>query len=246
MMKILLKDQLNHYQNSRRMPDWQPKPAAASKPPTKDLTKEEIIKRCLSFAALELQVRDWVLATADGKELPKDDEAAIRNNLRRNSLDEEKHDKVLAYLANYYEGAHTSEEAKALVERWQTTKAHPIASAYALECGLFFTILPLFIKCGDVYAATVGQWINDDERVHVETNLAIAKRLGLKLDQELLKLVFDSVSFIFAPAGANEAAYQAKRAVKRVVSGRDKDMLEESLPTTIAFFEQHNKLAIVY
>jgi len=245
-MKIQLKDQLEHYQNSRRMPDWQPKPAAASKPPTKDPTQEEIIRRCLAFAALELQVKDWVLATANGQELPKDDEAAIRNNLRRNSFDEEKHDKVLAYLADYYEGANSSPAANELVQRWASTSAHPITAAYTLECGLFFTILPLFIKCGDVYAATVGQWINDDERVHVETNLAIAKRLGLKLEPDLLKLVFDSVFFIFAPAGTDEAAYQAKRAVKRVVSGRDKDMLQESLPTTVAFFEQHSKLAIVY
>jgi hypothetical protein len=244
-MKIQLKDQLAHYQNSRRMPDWQPKPAMAAKPALSP-TKDEIIKRCLSFAALELQVRDWVLATADGKELPKEDEAAIKANLRRNSLDEEKHDKVLAYLSDYYEGATTSKESTSLVKRWQTTKAHPIASAYTLECGLFFTILPLFIKCGDVYAATVGQWINDDERVHVETNLAIAKRLGLKLDPDLLKLVFDSVAFIFAPAGADEASYQAKRAVKRVVSGQDRDMLKESLPTTVAFFEQQSKLSIVY
>jgi hypothetical protein len=244
-MKIQLKDQLAHYQNSRRMPDWQPKQALASKPALSP-TQDEIIRRCLSFASLELQVRDWVLATADGKELPKDDEAAIKANLRRNSLDEEKHDKVLAYLSDYYEGAHESTESNSLVRRWKLSNAHPIAAAYALECGLFFTILPALIKCGDVYAATVGQWINDDERVHVETNLAIMKRLGLKLNPDLLKLVFDSVSFIFSPAGAEDATYQAKRAVKRVVSGRDKDMLVESVPTTIAFFEQHNKMAIVY
>jgi hypothetical protein len=192
-------------------------------------------------------VQQWVDRVCQNHpELPMQETCALQEHLTRNSKDEEKHDKVLRFLTTYYGGAHVSEESRKLVQQWQATQEHPIVAAYVLECGVFFTILPLLMNCGDIYAATVGQWINDDERVHVETNLCIMKKLGLKLPQSLLKLVFDTVAFIYAPYGQARATNEAARAVKRVVTGKDKQMLFESVPVTTAFFEQNSKQSIVY
>jgi sulfur relay (sulfurtransferase) DsrC/TusE family protein len=239
--------QLSLFQSKRRMPDWQPKPAAApSHAPIEEKWKQ-VLWRCLDFVDLEMQVKEWVIQTTN-KELKanEDEAAAIKENLLRNSRDEEKHDEVLRYLRTYYLHPSPSPQAMALIRRWKNLEDHPITAAYGLECGVFFTILPLLIKKGDVYAATVGQWINDDERVHVETNLALMKHLGLKLTKPLLQLIYDTNHFLFEPIGKEEAVKQAERAVKRTISGKDPLMLEESLPTTLAFFEQHNKLAITY
>jgi hypothetical protein len=239
--------QLSLFQSKRRMPDWQPRPAAApSHAPIEEKWKQ-VLWRCLDFVDLELQVKDWVIQTSN-KELKANEyeAAAIKENLLRNSKDEEKHDKVLRYLRSYYNHPSPSQQAHLLIDRWMKLEDHPITAAYGLECGVFFTILPLLIKRGDVYAATVGQWINDDERVHVETNLSIMKHLGLKLTKPLLHLIYDTNYFLFEPLGKEEAINQAERAVKRTLSGKDPQMLEESLPTTLAFFEQHNKLAIAY
>lgn len=200
------------------------------------------MKRCLMFLPLEMQVSDWVTGC---ESLPEDAKA----QLRRNANDELKHDTVLTYLCEYYgllEESQANERANQLMQRWQSLECHPILSAYALEMGVFFTILPTLIKHGDVYAATVAQWINDDERTHVECNLRIVRELGLKLTEELVRLVFDTCFFINESLGLSEASKAAKRAVKRLTSTKDAAMVEDSLPTTIAFFEQQAKSAIVY
>lgn len=241
---------LQQYQDSRRMPNWKPKQANASRPLAKtneEKIKEEIVKRCLSFIELEIQVQQWVdNIRQEHPELPLEEAQALENHLSRNSADEEKHEKALHYLAAYYGGAYSDNTSTDLSAAWAALSCNPIVSAYALECGVFFTILPLLMTCGDIYAATVGQWINDDERVHVETNLRVMKQLGLTLNQDVLKLVYLTVKYIFQPYGDERAKAEAARSVKRVTSGRDKQMLRESLPVTTAFFEQHTKQAIVY
>lgn len=233
---------LQKYQNSRRDPNWKPTPPYIDTRPIprteEDKIKDEVVKRCLAFIDLEMQVGNWVKQLRDSHpELEADEAKVLQACLTRNSEDELKHDEVLRYLATYYEGAYEDEKAASLRSRWKELKCNPIVAAYMLECGVFFTILPLLINCGDVYASAVGQWISDDERVHVETNLRIMRRLGLKFDQQVLALVYDTVKFIFAPFGEQRAVAEAQRACKRVVTGKDKQMLVESVPVTPAFFE---------
>jgi hypothetical protein len=241
---------LQQFQDSRRMPDWKPKKANASRAIAKtneDRIKEQVVKRCLSFIDLEIQVQQWVdNIRQEHPELPPEEAEALELHLSRNSADEQKHEKALQYLAAYYGGAYSDNTSTDLLEAWTSLDCNPIVAAYALECGVFFTILPLLMTCGDIYAATVGQWVNDDERVHVETNLRVMKRLGLTLNNDVLKLVYLTVKYIYQPYGEDRAIAEAARAVKRVTSGRDKQMLRESLPVTTAFFEQHTKQAIVY
>lgn len=238
---------LTKFQQSRRIPDWQPKPADYAKISI-DPINDELINRCLEFADLELQVADWVgkSTTLAEKETDSETKETVNNSILRNVADEAKHDTVLHYLREYYNWAGPTAAANQLLNKWKSLNSHPISCAYSLECGVFFTVLPLFITKGDVYAATVGQWINDDERVHVETNLALMKHYHLELDKDLLRLVYETNEYIFQPLGTEEAKKQATRALMRTVSGRDRQMLQESIPATIAFFEQHTKKSIVY
>jgi hypothetical protein len=243
-MTTLYNDLLT-YQQKRKTPDWLPKPSATrakigygSKP------DEQVILRCLAFIDLEEKVGLWVAEAKDS--LPDN----IEPFLFRNIADEDKHTLAINHLRDYYTYDLAfkpwSTEAAKLVERWKASEAHPIVSAYALECGIFFTILPLLQKLGEVYAATVAVWINDDERVHVETNLRLMRHFQLKLSKDLIRLVYDTVEFIFQPQGAEKAQQQANRAVKRIITAKDSAMLEESLPVTISYFEQESNQTIVY
>jgi len=231
-----LTQDLQSYQDKRRFPNWQPK-----KPETQRITNgnDAIVQRCLHFLPLELQVGDWCTTQ---QELPP----GVQEFLTRNAEDESKHDIVLKMLADYYCVGDISDEANRLLDQWRALDCNPVLAAYTLEMGVFFSILPTLIKHGDVYAATVAQWINDDERVHVETNLRIIRELKLKITKELAALVYNTVVYIYSPLGADAAKANGQRAVKRLLSGKDEQMLTDSLPVTIAFFEQHDKRAIVY
>lgn len=244
---------LQTFQEKRRFPDWTPKAPTTNYVPVaargnvpnsddghvrSDSATEQVVQNCLHFLELELQVANWCVDA--------EVEEAIKPYLLINALDEDKHDTALRMLSTYYGSQEPTEAAYRLMSKWRTIDAPEIATIYALEMGVFFSILPTLIKHGDVYAATVAMWINDDERVHVETNLRIMREIGQKVTEQLALLVFDTVAYIYAPLGAQAAKEAATRAVKRLLSGKDNEMLKDSLPITIAYFEQRNNSAIVY
>jgi hypothetical protein len=237
-MTTLLED-LQKFQSKRKFPNWQPKPNTGVKQKT-NTPEELVVLRCLAFVDLEVQVGNWIKEVATQE---NDECAAI---LLRNAADEVKHDAAIRDLQNYYGFKRATVTEKALAEHWKRSEAHPVVNAYALEMGIFFTILPILMRCGDVYAATVASWINDDERVHVETNLRLMKHFGLKLTDSLFWLVYNTVAYIYEPLGQKRATAEADRAVRRLVSTKDPQMLLESLPVTISYFEQNTNQDIVY
>lgn len=245
-MESLLQD-LRKFQSKRKFPDWQPKPNAGLKK-IDGTPEEQLVIRCLDFVDLEVQVGNWIdeVADSDAHELSiwaRD----IRPILLRNVADELKHDAAIRHLKEYYRATgRPNTRAAVLCEQWKALDCSPVVAAYALEMGIFFTILPLLMKCGDVYAATVASWINDDERVHVETNLRLMKHFNLKLSAELVFLVYNTVAYIYQPLGEERAEIEAKRAVKRLTTTKDPQMLRESLPVTISYFEQNSSQDIVY
>lgn len=245
-MPTLLED-LQSYQARRKFPNWQPKPAANTYTGDKTSPGYQVLLRCLDFLPLEMQVAEW---DREALLVPEVENYEIESILERNAADETKHDTALRYLSNYLEwsGEHHKyiDEHTNLLHRWQTLNCHPLISMYSLEIGVFYSILPALLNSGDVYAATVAQWISDDEVVHVNTGRRLMTALGLKLTKEILTLVHDTNVYIFKPLGDEQAYGVADRAVRRTVSGRDNQMLQESLPTTIAFFEQRDKRSIVY
>jgi hypothetical protein len=241
---MTLREDLLSYQQKRKTPDWQPKASTAIARESNS-PQTEVILRCLAFIDLEEKVGDWI-----GSTVYPDDTLGINDILLRNVSDEKKHTVAIQHLRDYYgyrnKGYKWSYEGELISKAWAFLDTPPVLNAYVLECGIFFTILPLLQKLGDVYAATVAVWINDDERVHVETNLRLIKEMGLKVNVELARLVYRTVYFIYEPLGASTASYQAARAVRRVVTTKDPDMLVESLPVTISYFEQDSNQSIVY
>lgn len=228
----LLED-LEYYQSKRRFPDWQPKASTGRYLGS----NRELLRRCMDFLPLELQVAVW----DRDMDIPE-----VNHIIERNAQDETKHDQVLSYLSDYVGKRKQPEAAKVITERWQQLDCHPVVAMYALEMGVFFSILPTLIKEGDVYSSMVAQWISDDERVHVETGLRLMKHLGLKLTKEVIQLVFDTNYYIFSAIDHARAMHQANRAISRLISTKDPEMLRESLPVTVANFEQHSRQQIVY
>ena len=246
-MTTLLED-LQKFQSKRKFPNWQPKANTGKKQITKT-AQDDIVMRCLAFVDLEVQVGEWVSYMSEAFAW---DYEEVQDILLRNVADEVKHDAAIRDLQSYYGFKDNynvfdkASRAHVLAQQWQKSDAHPVVNAYALEMGIFFTILPILMKCGDVYAATVASWINDDERVHVETNLRLMKHFGLKLTSDLIWLVFNTVAYIYEPLGQERANAEASRPVKRLVSTKDPQMLTESLPVTISYFEQNTNQDIVY
>lgn len=232
---------LQSFQRRRKFPNWQPQKPGNSYKGSTATSEYQVLLRCLDFLPLELQVQNW---DAEADLVPELAEAS--DILQRNAADEDKHNTVLKYLYDYLGKQGIGQQAQQLLDKWEALNCHPVLSMYALEMGVFFSILPTLTKFGDVYAAQVAQWINDDERVHVETGLRLMKALGLKLTSELLELIYLTNVYIYTPLGHVEAHARARRACERTVTTKDRNMLNESLPTTIAFFEQHSRQSIVY
>jgi hypothetical protein len=222
---------LQHYQTKRKFPNWEPKPSSASYI-VQDEEVWETLNRCLDFLPLELQVAVWDKMTKGDPD--------VEAILERNAQDETKHDIALKYLKDYIgHKEYDRTEAGKLISQWKAQQ-DPLVATYALEMGVFFSILPYLMSKGDVYCSIVAGWISDDERIHVETGLRLMKEYKLKLSEELLKLVFRTVLYIFQDKA------RAVRAVKRLLTGKDPSMVKESLPPTVSFFEQYNRQSIVY
>jgi len=235
---MTLKEDLALYQSRRKFPDWKPTPATSVN--RGNIFRERLVRRALDFLSLENQVFDWA---SEAVLIPELEDVAPF--IERNAQDERKHTEALYNLSAHYAKT-TPSEAVELVNRWQQSNKHPVMLSYALEMGVFFSILPALIKYGDVYAATVAQWISDDEMVHVRTNLRLMQALELKLTKDVVVLVYETVLYIFQPLGESQANLSAARAVKRLATGKDPQMLDDSLPITINFFEQATKQDIVY
>jgi hypothetical protein len=230
---------LERFNARRRFPDWKPEdpysPYHENSP-----VATAVIKRMLALLDLEVTVGEWVrqaLASADLQE--------AQPFVERNSSDESRHDLALRKLVHYVGGSSEDPASRSLVNRWQAQKPS-FSLAYALEMGVFFSLLPALTKLGDMYCVKVSQWISDDEGVHVLVNGHLAKLLGEKVTKEQASLVVDTLAWVFQPLGAEEVQEVQKRALRRLATGKDETMMDSSVPVTPAFFEQKDKRSIVY
>ncbi len=230
---------LDSYQARRRFPDWQPEDPYSPYHEQSPLATA-LIKRMLAFLDLEVTVGQWVKKALAAANLSE-----AQAHVERNSLDELKHDSALRKLSLYVGGATEDSTSKALISRWQA-QAPSFSLAYALEMGVFFSILPALTKYGDMYCVKVSQWISDDEGVHVLVNRELASALGERLTHTQLNLVVETLLWTFEPLGASQAREVCERAVRRLKSGSDPLMMQQSVPVTPAFFEQVDKRSIVY
>lgn len=251
-----LLDDLQSYQTKRRYPNWHPRKPETTYRGDKDTADYRVLARCLHFLPLELQVKQWDMEALNIDEVTLNEvtEDGVEDILRRNAADEDKHNTVLTYLSEYMgvpwdwnaDDFVMPQAAADIMERWASLNSHPLVAMFALEIGVFFSILPTLSTRGDVYCASVANWIADDEAVHVNTGLRLMKALGLKIGQKELELIRDTNLYIFEPLSQKEATSRALRACNRALKGVDPAMLNESLPPTIANFEQISKESIVY
>jgi hypothetical protein len=161
--------------------------------------------------------------------------------VNRNAKDEEKHDKQLRYLWAALGRPEPSKESVSLVKEWQ--KQEPsFALAYALEMGIFMSILPYMnSRSKNQYISWISQKISDDERNHIAVNGYLAKQLGQAIDVKVLNLVLKTLAYIFQPSTEEAKMKLYQRTWRRLQTGEDPSMASESTTTHTAFFEQGNK-----
>lgn len=234
-----LTQDFDRYNARRRFPEWQPEdPYSPYHEQSPEATS--VIRRMLAMLDLELTVGEWVKQALADSGLE-----AAAPYIERNSSDEQRHDLALRKLAFYVGGAIEDKESKGLVLQWQRQQPS-FSLAYALEMGVFFTLLPALVEFGDMYCTKVSQWISDDEGVHVLVNGRLAKELGERLSKDQVALVVATIEWVFRPLGATSVRKLQERAIRRLTSGQDPDMMRSSVPVTPAFFEQVDKRSIVY
>lgn len=198
----------------------------------------QVIKRSLCFVPLELQVKKW------DKDLEGEIPDEVYKFFEINALDEDKHAVALTYLSEYFQVT-KDENADYLISLWRL-QDNSLAAMYALESGVFFSILPILMKHGDAFTSSTANWVTGDENCHASTGRAVMSHFGIKVSEPLARLVLDTVSWIFEPMGEAESKSQASRAVRRMVSGKDAMLAEFNIVPTYANFEQKTKKNIAY
>ena len=170
---------------------WSPVPVSAGK--LKE-GGEDVILRALSLRALEIPVGNFIDSAMKG-DLP--DDAHVKDLLRSNVKDEEKHDIALGYAAEAHGVPERyEEEAQVITKSWVEHSAHPVLKARVLETSVFFVLLPIFRYLGDTGLRTISQDVSRDEQGHVKTNNQICKDLGLEPDKTLDDLRRATVSWV--------------------------------------------------
>lgn len=228
-------------QTKRRYPNWEPQPCSA-RYSCRDKAQLKTLQRCVSLLNLELQVGDWLNENSNPDVLPNE----VIECLKRNVADEDKHFAALSFLQEY-SGIDKDGEQKVneLTELWQSMPSN-FATIYALEMGVFFSVLPYLVRHGDMFFVSVSQWISDDEAVHVTTHGTLMKEFKQRITQEHADAVIKTLYFIFEFLPETTKQSLVSRALNRLVSGKDPDMANYSLPATVDKFSQESMKSLVY
>lgn len=228
--------------SKRRLRSWEPvKPAT-------NIAKEQwsaTLERCCILGELEVSVGEWVKEAS--KALSSKDLELCKYMALSNAQDEDKHELQISYLREYVVGKKRSvfqDGADEIIAMWQLLPAS-FTTAYALESGVFFTILPYLNTYGDSFCSRVSQWISEDETFHVLFNGTMSEMLGEKLTTAHVEAVVKTLFWLFQD-DVSEAEKACQRAIRRFKTGYDQNMISEATPTGIAFFEQKSRNQIVY
>lgn len=236
MIPKLLTSKLASFQNRRRFPNWEPV-VATTKFTNYNSINFLVLQRLLQFVDLEVSVGGWVTQA-----LGESGFAQAEAFVLRNAQDEAKHETTFRELAAYVGGIEIEPQARALINEWNA-QPPSFALAYALEMGVFMSLLPWLNRFGDTHIAQASQWVSDDEQVHVLTNRELAATCGQQLTKDHLSLVARTLAFIFESEDWRDIC---ERALRRLTTGKDDRIIEQSAPTTIKFFEQLNTQTIAY
>lgn len=202
---------------------------------------EDVILRGLSLRALEIPVGDFIDSSMTG-DLP--DDPFVKDLLRSNVNDEQKHDVALGFAAEAHKvPARYEKEAQVITKAWIEHPAHPVLKARVLETSVFFVLLPIFRYLGDTGLRTISQDISRDEQGHVKTNNQICKDLGIKPDKTLDDLRRSTVSWVLQSLpGKSEDRHLSKEhwyesSTSLYNSGKAPRLIETRAARMPAFFE---------
>lgn len=234
-------EDLTQYQAHKT--EWEPYKYTLKYDGDKESPQYKSICRALHFADLETQVKVWDKETIAILEHPE-----VSEFFAINALDEDNHDVQMHWLSEYFEVPAPDNKALELKQRWYDVgeKTHPVTSMYVLECGFFFLLLPNMMRFSDVYTSNIANWISGDEVCHVKTNRRVMHELGLTITSDIVKVLIDTIAYVFEPMGAEFVLNEQKRALKRLTSGKDESLSDFNVVPTTNFFEQRDKQNIPY
>lgn len=239
---MTIAQQIQEISGKRRLKGWEPVPTTSKF--TGDPGVRKVIQRLCLLKDLEIQVGNWINVGLDSQ-----DEQAIREALMQNISDEERHYRTVQALESYVEPLLNKGEqlmAENIVRTWADLP-QTFVSAYALEMGVFFSILPWMAKHGSPYIQQASNWISDDEAVHVRIHLLCSKLKGQKLSIDHLQAIKNTIHFLFRQVYGDEEIFViVDRAISRLKTGKDVTMRDESVLATPAFFEQRTREDIKY
>lgn len=157
---------------------------------------EDVISRIIALGLhCEIPVGEFV-QQAGKRDLP--DDPILPVLLRSHVADEAAHDLGFRLIQKVYPVSEIHlAEAQAIAKEWQSIQAHPIVLAAALEVGVFLASLGALRLFGGNSLSHVAANIAMDEFRHVAVNMAVMLGLGLEFTMKILKLIEETVSYIF-------------------------------------------------
>lgn len=158
-------------------------------PTTKDTVEvgvEDLVSRCLALRVLELPVREFILEGLSSAEKRGIGTEGIEA-LRRNTEDEDRHDKALSNCVQVFTEYRSryEQEAAAITKAWQDHADSAILKAAVLENGIFFVLLPLMRRFGGASLRTTAIDISADEAGHVVLHRYVAQEMDHKTSKSL-------------------------------------------------------------
>lgn len=158
----------------------------------------QVLSRCLALTPLEPAVAKYLDEGIDRVDLFKVSDGAI-NTLRKNILDEERHEMALNRVASSWINydASVEKEAEQIISAWDNNTSHPILKTFLLEQGVFMLILTAYSRFGGFSMRLASQDISLDEVRHASSNRAVSMLLGLKPDRLTFDLVEQTVRWVF-------------------------------------------------
>lgn len=150
---------------------------------------KDTLNRALALKNLELPVKAFI---EEGLSRLESDIIGLDGieTLKRNTLDEEKHDIALNNCTSVFPEYNPKYdlEANVIKKAWEEHPDFPITKTAVLENGIFFVILPLYRQYGTPSLRTTAFDISADEVGHVQSHRYAAKLSGHAPSPSLDKL----------------------------------------------------------
>lgn len=230
-MKLI--DELRRIEASKKA-DWGVVPYSI-KPTVK---AHPVIEKALQLRSLELDVKGWTEEYIG--QLDPAEWGEVQSILDSHAKDEDKHDAILGYLAEYWGVTGVDEQAIELRQRWVDLPCNPLFKKTFLEAGIFFSLLPMLIRYSnhDLYTSRIAEWILSDEVRHVNSSRTLIRYFGIKGTKAIISLLQDTMRYILQSEPVEIQEQWIDRAVKIALKGKCEELSEFSIGVAVGHFDQ--------